>query len=1233
MKIHRLTIQIHEVMTRLSVVVFLLFSLCFLSAQSKTLEWFYKVGGTGTDYTVSVALDSEENVYDAAVFSGTASISFQTSYTSRGAEDILIRKSTSLGIREWVVQLGSTGSDIASGITVDTNGHVYVVGTFTDSLFLENEFVLEGNDGRLSSFIIKLSNDGTLVWARRIISSSMAELIHATVNGAQELVVSGHFEGEVSLNDTLTIVSEGSKDILLMKMNPTSGDPVFYRQFGSPDQEFIYEHTTDNQNNIYLTGDFRSLLDLDPGSGVFLANPNGLTDLYVVKLNPSGDFVWGRTFGGIGVDYGHSITTDEDRNVLITGRFSEIISFGSFNHVLQSSGGTDCFLTKLNENGVTQWTRKLGASQNDQGSVVRVGPKNIIYFGGIFRQTVDFNPSSQYSNNTTSQGGADVFIALFNFDGTYNDHFTLGGLANENVSDLVIKSDGEVISAGSFGAIVDFDPSSNVVNIFSNGGLDGFLWNVFVCVNPYLKSIEVEKNVLCFGERVNIEITEGYLNDATQWSWQRDSCENITFASGDALNVSVPRTTTFFVKGFGGCVSNDSCTSIPITVFTDTLNYRNIPLCDGDSVVVGSNIYTTSGVFIDSLVSVNGCDSVVVLEITVLPSYFSSGTTSICSGDTLKVGPSIYTLPGTYTDIFTSVDGCDSTIITTLNVLPSRIMNAEARVCKGDSVEVGSQFYSQSGTFIQTSINEFGCIDQLIVTIEQVETEFEQFVALCEGDSLRVGNSIYTSTGAYQDRLISTLGCDSIVSSFITVFQPSFLLQDVGLCFGDSIIVGNSIYKNTGIFLDTLINASGCDSIVESQIRVFDPVPDVNVQLEICEGDSVAVGSEFYKVSGQYTDTLQTVNGCDSVVHTSLTVIPGILEIDASVCQGEFFELDTFFFSESGIYSLEYVNRLGCDSTVFLNLTVHPTSSTQQEFLICRGDTLDLGYRKITLPGVYTDTLRNAQDCDSIITSTVQWDNKTQDLFFSICEGSSVEINGKSYRNTGIFLDTITLPNNCDSVLTIQIDVWPSVTIDTFFRICRGEQLAVGNNIYINPGQYTEFLQTSNGCDSIVRFELEVVSFLPTFIQNDDTLMTTFIEGAQYQWYRCFDSQIVPLLGANGHTFTVSVSAVYTLGITYQGCTFFADCVPVVISSTDEKEDHKISIYPNPTQGILHIVGLSDSFKIDVFRSDGYKMVDMKSDNSSLDIPTEQWPSGIYLISLCDLRGNCTTRKIVKINP
>jgi len=1202
-------------------------------SQTKTLEWHYRLGGTGTDYGVATAIDSDENIYDVAIFNGTASIVFNLTFTSRGGSDILIRKSTSLGIRQWIRQLGSTGADIVTSIGVDISDNVYVIGTYTDSLYLDNQFLLSGHNGSTSSFILKLSSSGTMLWVNPIHSTTVVELSQLTVDSPDELLISGNFEGTVTLNDTLSINSQGGQDVMMLKVNGLSGDIIYHKHIGSPDQEFVNQHARDNQNNIYLLGNFRSLIDLNPGSGTFLANSNGQTDIFLVKLNSMGEFLWARTFGGIDFDDGHSLATDADRNVVITGRFSEIISFGSFEHVLQSNGGTDIFLTKLNENGQTQWARKIGGSQNDQGSVVKIGQKNIIYLGGLFRQTVDFNPKIQFSNNSTSLGGTDGFIGLYNYDGTYNEHFTFGGQANDFVSDFVIRGNGEIISTGGFSSIVDFDPSSGVVNIFSSGGLDGFLWSVFVCVNPYLKSIHVEKDMLCFGERVMIEITEGYLNDATQWSWQRDSCENITFASGDLLNVRVPRNTIFYVKGFGGCISNDSCSAIPIKVFTDTLNYQYEKLCEGDSIVIGNNVYRSQGLFIDSLLSVSGCDSVVVLEIELFPQYFSSGSRSICNGDTLRVGNSEYTLPGTYTNIFQTLDGCDSTIVTQLNVLPSRISSADARVCKGDSVLVGTEFYFNTGTYIQTSTNEFGCTDQLVVTIQGIETEFEQFVSLCQGDSVRVGNTIYKTAGAYQDKLISTLGCDSIINSFISILMPSFTVQDLHLCFGDSILVGHKVYKRTGIFLDTLVNAVGCDSIIETSIRIFDAVPKTVFNLKICEGDSIVVGQNFYKESGFYIDTLLNVNGCDSIIETQLNVSPKIFIIEDSICMGDFFAIDTFLISETGIYSFDYINELGCDSTLLLNLVVLPNKILDQEILFCKGDSIDLGFRLITALGIYRDTLSTIFGCDSVVVTHVITNNKTQELNYKICQGSTIDINGILYDNEGIFTDTIVLQNNCDSILNIKIAFWPINSIDTVFRICRGEQIKIGNNVYEDAGNYSVTLGDINGCDSIINFRLEIISFIPTFSNRIDTLFSPLVPGAIYQWYRCMNGVLVPILGASGSELIIPSSGEYALAITYLGCTYFTDCVPIIKSSTSNAYTHKkVIIYPNPTKDYIYMEGLDDIINIHVIRSDGHKMLDINPTLPKIEISTENWSTGMYFVQLCDALGNCITKKILKID-
>jgi len=84
-----------------------------------------------------------------------------------------------------------------------------------------------------------------------------------------------------------------------------------------------------------------------------------------------------------------------------------------------------------------------------------------------------------------------------------------------------------------------------------------------------------------------------------------------------------------------------------------------------------------------------------------------------------------------------------------------------------------------------------------------------QNVTICYGDSLQVGNNFYTSSGLYIDTLTSMHGCDSIVSTDLTELLQIAFTQNLIICFGDSVQVGNIYYYNTGNYLDSLIAKNG----------------------------------------------------------------------------------------------------------------------------------------------------------------------------------------------------------------------------------------------------------------------------------------------------------------------------------------------------------------------------------------------------------------------------------------
>lgn len=113
----------------------------------------------------------------------------------------------------------------------------------------------------------------------------------------------------------------------------------------------------------------------------------------------------------------------------------------------------------------------------------------------------------------------------------------------------------------------------------------------------------------------------------------------------------------------------------------------------------------------------------------------------------------------------------------------------------------------------------------------------------------------------------------------IQIAAPS---QEQFICQGDSLVIGTSVYTQAGAYTDILLNGAGSDSIVNTILTVY-PKYLINNTLTICLGDSVMVGTNSYSSAGMYTDSLQTVHGCDSIVQTTLSIISSEVQITAFI--------------------------------------------------------------------------------------------------------------------------------------------------------------------------------------------------------------------------------------------------------------------------------------------------------------------------------------------------------------
>jgi hypothetical protein len=226
---------------------------------------------------------------------------------------------------------------------------------------------------------------------------------------------------------------------------------------------------------------FIGTVDFDPNVGLSNLTAVGYEDIFVVKLDASGNLVWAKRLGGGSngayIDYGKSIKTDMRGNVYTTGQFKGTGDFdpgpGVFN--LNGTGG-DIFVSKLDSLGNFIWAIKIGGIQSDQCFSLFLDNSNNIYFTGGFQGTVDFDPGvGVFSMTALPAMNLDIFICKLDSNGSFI--WAKQMIDNGNNEGLAITIDplGNVLTTGIFGGTVDFDPGPGTYNLSGLGFGDIFV--------------------------------------------------------------------------------------------------------------------------------------------------------------------------------------------------------------------------------------------------------------------------------------------------------------------------------------------------------------------------------------------------------------------------------------------------------------------------------------------------------------------------------------------------------------------------------------------------------------------------------------------------------------------------------------------------------------------------------------------------------------------------------------
>ena len=208
----------------------------------------------------------------------------------------------------------------------------------------------------------------------------------------------------------------------------------------------------------------------------------------------------------------------------------------------------------------------------------------------------------------------------------------------------------------------------------------------------------------------------------------------------------------------------------------------------------------------------------------------------------------------------------------------------------------------------------------------------------------------------------------------------------------------------------------------------------------------------------------------------------------AKICSGGIINFGGLFITSPGIYKDTINNIIGCDSILTLTVNLEGPDSNTLNQLICIGDTFTLNNKTYSSPGIYLDTFQNIYGCDSLITTiniTTNSPRLTFNLIDTICENDTIYFNGKVAYNSGIYYDTIRTKENCDSIhFTLLLTQLKNISVVLNETICDDTVYNFNGNILTSSGSYTDTIVNRFGCDSTVTINLTIN---PTFYVLIDT--------------------------------------------------------------------------------------------------------------------------------------------------
>ncbi len=504
----------------------------YINVNAQNWEWVQTIRPGGNEYCWSIANDIYGNIYTTGRVKANSTFGSGTNiqsppYITVNQTDVFVAKYRSDGTLVWVKRDGGKEADWGRDIAVDKYSNTYVVGDYTDTAnFGTFQIIGYGGASNRNIFLAKYDSSGVCLWAKTAGNSSMASKGYAvTVDSIGNSYITGYVGGVTSF-DGISFGTAGKTLAFIAKFN-SIGTCLFVKTLSAQYLSEGQDIKINKNDDVYLTGDYRGTLYVN--ALTFPGNSSSWSDVFLIKMDTLGNFIWATTAIGAYQDQANSVDFDSNGNIYIAGTYANDLTFGTTtinslgwaSTASTANAKADSFIAKYDANGNFKWVKTIRnnivspLNPNDLSSDdLHVDRNNNVLISGYVIGNSDFDGALILLDSTHETGYVTAFDTVGNIvwnkltGNSNNSAFVARGVCSDVTGKYYVG--GEFYGTPYF----NFD----TITEQSYNGWDGFIGRFYYPIITSTVLKDNDEKVLIFPNPteyfINIEIPNFKPNDS-----------------------------------------------------------------------------------------------------------------------------------------------------------------------------------------------------------------------------------------------------------------------------------------------------------------------------------------------------------------------------------------------------------------------------------------------------------------------------------------------------------------------------------------------------------------------------------------------------------------------------------------------------------------------------------------------------------------------------------------------